>query len=278
MVEEMRQLQRDGTRATRSRCCTAATRRAACWRHALFNAGMPYRVYGGLRFFERAEVKHALAYLRLLENPDDDTSFLRVVNFPTRGIGARTLEQLQDAARGRRPQPVRATARRRQGRRRLARLRRAASTALREETHGPDAARDHRARAGEQRPGRALQREREGADRVENLDELVNAAEASSPRKASAGRGGAAGRRAGAGRHAADAEPRRPLAAFLTHAALEAGDNQARRGPGRDAADDGALGQGPGVRRRVHHRPGGGPVPAREQRDATTTAWRRSGA
>jgi DNA helicase-2/ATP-dependent DNA helicase PcrA len=66
---------------------------------ALFNAGMPYRVYGGLRFFERAEIKHALAYLRLLENPNDDTSFLRVVNFPPRGIGARSLEQLQDVAR-----------------------------------------------------------------------------------------------------------------------------------------------------------------------------------
>ena len=66
---------------------------------ALFNAGMPYRVYGGLRFFERAEVKHALAYLRLIENANDDTSFLRVVNFPPRGIGARSLEQVQDAAR-----------------------------------------------------------------------------------------------------------------------------------------------------------------------------------
>ena len=49
--------------------------------------------------FERAEIKHALAYLRLLENPHDDTSFNRVVNFPPRGIGARTLEVLQDAAR-----------------------------------------------------------------------------------------------------------------------------------------------------------------------------------
>jgi DNA helicase-2/ATP-dependent DNA helicase PcrA len=66
---------------------------------ALFNAAMPYRVYGGLRFFERAEIKHALAYLRLLENPNDDTSFMRVVNFPARGIGARSLEQLQDLAR-----------------------------------------------------------------------------------------------------------------------------------------------------------------------------------
>jgi DNA helicase-2/ATP-dependent DNA helicase PcrA len=56
---------------------------------------VPYKVYGGLRFFERQEIKHALAYLRLLGNPDDDTAFLRVVNFPTRGIGARSLENLQ---------------------------------------------------------------------------------------------------------------------------------------------------------------------------------------
>src|SRR2546421_5296 len=68
--------------------------------HALFNAAMPYRVYGGMRFFERAEVKHAMAYLRLLAAPDDDGAFLRVVNFPPRGIGARSLEQLQDHARG----------------------------------------------------------------------------------------------------------------------------------------------------------------------------------
>src|SRR3546814_1998767 len=67
--------------------------------HALFSSGIPYKVYGGLRFFERQEVKHALAYLRLMDNPHDDTSWLRVVNFPTRGIGARTLEQLADLAR-----------------------------------------------------------------------------------------------------------------------------------------------------------------------------------
>ncbi|HWC46152.1 MAG TPA: UvrD-helicase domain-containing protein, partial [Casimicrobiaceae bacterium] len=66
--------------------------------HALFNAALPYRVYGGMRFFERAEIKHALAYLRLIAEPADDGAFLRVVNFPPRGIGARTLEQLQEAA------------------------------------------------------------------------------------------------------------------------------------------------------------------------------------
>src|SRR6266705_2888866 len=69
--------------------------------HALFNAAMPYRVYGGLRFFERAEIKHALAYLRLVAAPDDDNALLRIVNFPPRGIGARTIEQLQDAAKQR---------------------------------------------------------------------------------------------------------------------------------------------------------------------------------
>ncbi|HBD39995.1 MAG TPA: DNA helicase II, partial [Cupriavidus sp.] len=67
--------------------------------HALFSSGIPYRVYGGLRFFERAEVKHALAYLQLIENPRNDAAFGRVVNFPTRGIGAKSLEVLQDAAR-----------------------------------------------------------------------------------------------------------------------------------------------------------------------------------
>ncbi len=66
---------------------------------ALLRANIPYRVYGGLRFFERAEVKDALAYLRLIANRDDDSSFERVVNTPTRGIGARTLEQIRAQAR-----------------------------------------------------------------------------------------------------------------------------------------------------------------------------------
>ncbi len=66
---------------------------------ALLNAGMPYRVYGGLRFFERAEIKDALAYLRLIANREDDASFERVVNRPTRGIGARTVEQMRNYAR-----------------------------------------------------------------------------------------------------------------------------------------------------------------------------------
>ncbi|MDE2220071.1 MAG: DNA helicase II, partial [Gammaproteobacteria bacterium] len=67
---------------------------------ALIQARIPYRVYGGLRFFERAEIKDALAYLRIIANRDDDASFERVVNLPVRGIGARTLDALREAAKG----------------------------------------------------------------------------------------------------------------------------------------------------------------------------------
>ena len=62
---------------------------------ALIRADLPYRVYGGLRFFERAEIKDALAYLRLINNRDDDAAFERVANTPTRGIGATTMDKLR---------------------------------------------------------------------------------------------------------------------------------------------------------------------------------------
>lgn len=66
---------------------------------ALIQGQIPYRVYGGLRYFERAEIKDALAYLRMVSNPDDDTAFERVVNFPSRGIGERTVQDVRDRAR-----------------------------------------------------------------------------------------------------------------------------------------------------------------------------------
>jgi DNA helicase-2/ATP-dependent DNA helicase PcrA len=68
---------------------------------ALIQAGMPYRIYGGMRFFERQEIKDALAYLRLVGNRNDDASFERVVNTPTRGLGDRTLETIRLTARDR---------------------------------------------------------------------------------------------------------------------------------------------------------------------------------
>jgi len=64
----------------------------------LIRSGVPYRVYGGLRFFERMEIKDALAYLRLISLSDDDVSFERVVNQPTRGIGEKTLTQIRNVA------------------------------------------------------------------------------------------------------------------------------------------------------------------------------------
>ncbi len=66
--------------------------------HALFGAGLPYRVYGGLRFFERQEIKHALAYLRLAMSHDDDGAFLRIINFPSRGIGQKSVEKINEIA------------------------------------------------------------------------------------------------------------------------------------------------------------------------------------
>src|SRR5690606_1616344 len=95
LVEEIRGLAAEGWARSDVAVLYRSNAQSRVIEHALFSAGLPYRVYGGLRFFERAEIKHALAYLRLLENPDDDGAFLRVVNFPARGIGARSIEQLQ---------------------------------------------------------------------------------------------------------------------------------------------------------------------------------------
>lgn len=66
---------------------------------ALLRSNISYRIYGGVRFFERAEVKDALAYLRLIANASDDSAFERVVNFPTRGIGSKTIEEIRTKSR-----------------------------------------------------------------------------------------------------------------------------------------------------------------------------------
>jgi DNA helicase-2/ATP-dependent DNA helicase PcrA len=87
---------------TRSECAILyrSNAQSRVFEEALIQARLPYRVYGGLRFFERAEIKDALAYLRLIANHDDDASFERIVNLPTRGIGARSLDALREGARG----------------------------------------------------------------------------------------------------------------------------------------------------------------------------------
>jgi len=99
IVEEVRHCHQSGLRLDEMAVLYRSNAQSRVIEHALFSAGIPYRVYGGLRFFDRAEVKHAMAYLRLINNPHDDVALLRVINFPARGIGARSLEQLQQAAR-----------------------------------------------------------------------------------------------------------------------------------------------------------------------------------
>ena len=98
IVEEVQHLNREGVRFSEMAVLYRSNAQSRVLEHALVSAGVSYRVYGGLRFFERQEIKHALAYLRLLQNPDDDNALLRVINFPVRGIGARSIEQLQEAA------------------------------------------------------------------------------------------------------------------------------------------------------------------------------------
>ncbi|MDP2759059.1 MAG: UvrD-helicase domain-containing protein [Sideroxyarcus sp.] len=99
IVEEIRELKCEGVNLTEMALLYRSNAQSRVLEHALVSAGLSYRVYGGLRFFERQEIKHALAYLRLMENTDDDNALLRIINFPTRGIGARGIEQLQEAAR-----------------------------------------------------------------------------------------------------------------------------------------------------------------------------------
>jgi DNA helicase-2/ATP-dependent DNA helicase PcrA len=99
IVERLRQWQEAGRRRSEAAVLYRSNAQSRVLEEALLAAGMPYRVYGGLRFFERAEIKDALAYLRLLANRDDDASFERVANTPARGIGERTITAVRDHAR-----------------------------------------------------------------------------------------------------------------------------------------------------------------------------------
>ncbi|MDB5902264.1 MAG: UvrD/REP helicase [Betaproteobacteria bacterium] len=101
VVQEVKSLRSDGLSLGEIAVLYRSNAQSRVLEHALFNASLPYKVYGGLRFFERQEIKHALAYLRLVANADDDGAFMRIVNFPTRGIGARSLDQVQEISRSR---------------------------------------------------------------------------------------------------------------------------------------------------------------------------------
>jgi DNA helicase-2/ATP-dependent DNA helicase PcrA len=219
IVDEVKALRADGVDLGRMAVLYRSNAQSRVLEHALFNAGISYRVYGGLRFFERQEIKHALAYLRLVANPEDDGAFLRIVNFPTRGIGNRSVEQIQDLARTRAITLwAAACANTLSGKA-------ATSVAgfvrlvenMRDATAGSTLGDtiDHVIDASGLR--QHYQTEKEGADRLENLNELVTAAasfvaerETQTPAEG-------------------EAEPD-DLTAFLTHAALEAGEHQAEAG------------------------------------------------
>ena len=89
----------DGNRREDSAILYRSNAQSRVLEAALLQADIPYRIYGGQRFYERLEIKNALSYLRLMLNCHDDVAFERVVNVPTRGIGDRTLELMRELAR-----------------------------------------------------------------------------------------------------------------------------------------------------------------------------------
>ncbi len=172
---------------------------------------IPYRVYGGLRFFERQEIKDALAYLRLISNRDDDASFERVVNLPTRGIGARTLELLREQSRAQGISLWKAATQAHDdlGTKSAASLQ--AFLALIERLDGDTNALplheqvDHVIQASGLADHYRKDKADKGEARLENLEELVSAARGFEPEDGDMA----------------------PLMAFLSHAVLESGEGQA---------------------------------------------------
>ena len=192
--------------------------------HGLFNAGIPYRVYGGLRFFERAEVKHAMAYLRLINNPEDDNALLRVVNFPPRGIGAKSIENLQQVATATGVTLWQAACAGGAGSRAQVAMAQFIGLieGMRIATKGlalPEIVR-HLLDASTLKA--LYVADKDGQDRVENLEELISAADNFL-------------RETGGVVHIENfdgsiSESEDPMSAFLAHASLEAGDTQAAEG------------------------------------------------
>ena len=246
IIDEAKSLMKDGLSRSEIAILYRSNAQSRVIEHALFAAGLPYTVYGGLRYFQRAEVKHAIAYLQLMDNPHNDSAFLRVVNFPTRGIGARSIEQLQMAADSYGISLYAA----------VPYMTGKAGSALGNFVKLVESARfetqqlplPELVRVVLERSGLLLhyQNEKEGADRIENLEQMVNAAtqfvqEEGFGQGAPAHLGPQALPQIGEAIVNQDgieildsdaplASVMSPLSAFLTHASLEAGDAQAQAG------------------------------------------------
>ncbi|WPL15581.1 DNA helicase II [Thiorhodovibrio winogradskyi] len=205
----------EGMRRSECAILYRTTAQSRLFEEALMQLGLPFRVYGGQKFFERAEIKDALAYLRLLANPDDDAACERVLNVPARGIGTRTVEILRDHARAARCSlwraagdalgsqllPARATGALRQFIDLIRAMQQAnQDQSLADLTLQTIDASGLPAHYEKAKDGR-------GIDRLENLEQLVEAA-----------------RRFEGELEDDNADP---LGSFLAHAALEAGEGQA---------------------------------------------------
>ena len=257
VVDEVRSLRNEGMALTDIAVLYRSNAQSRVIEHALFTAGMPYRVYGGLRFFERKEVKEALAYLRLVANQEDDGALLRIINFPTRGIGNRSLEQLQGMAKeagmsmwaaacantlsGKAASSIAAFVKL------IEAMRSATADLPLPEVIGHVV--EHSGLATHYR------NEKEGKDRLDNLDELVNAAALYVEERATQ-----------IPAEGAPPEEMDELTAFLAHAALEAGEHQALAGA--DALQLMTVHSAKGLEFHAVFvtGPGGRPVPAREHR------------
>jgi DNA helicase-2/ATP-dependent DNA helicase PcrA len=246
IIEESKSLMAEGVPKNEIAILYRSNAQSRVIEHALFAAGLPYTVYGGLRYFQRAEVKHAIAYLQLMDNPHNDSAFLRVVNFPTRGIGARSLEQLQMAAESYRVSLYAA----------VPYMTGKAGASLTNFVKLIESARFETQQLPLPEMVRVVlerstllahyEKEKEGAERIENLQQMVNAAtqfvqEEGFGTHAPAHLGPQAQPSSGEAIVNADgvelldadaplATVMSPLSAFLAHASLEAGDAQAQAG------------------------------------------------
>lgn len=222
VVERIRQWAQEGNRRSDCAVLYRSNAQSRVFEEALIHAGVPYRVYGGLRFFERQEIKDALAYLRLIENRNDDASFERVVNLPTRGIGAKTLDTVRQLARERSQSLWQASRAMLEENRLPARAANALQGFLKLVDEMDAAVRgldlheqiDHVVQGSGLIEHYGREKGERGEARVENLEELVSAGRGFDPDDLPEGPDG-------------EQEVLPPLAAFLSHAALEAGDAQA---------------------------------------------------
>ncbi|MGF6148439.1 DNA helicase II [Kingella potus] len=220
VVDEAKSLQREGRRLDDMAVLYRSNAQSRVIEQALFRSGLSYKIYGGLRFYERQEIKHALAYLRLAANPDDDNALLRVINVPPRGIGARTIENIQTASSE-------------QG----VSLWQAACTAAAKAAKVAAFVRlieNLRTQVGQMPLAEIVSgivrdsglaeyyqtQKGDHQDRLDNLDELVSAAAAFKPEESNFE----------ILPDNAAADPAFPVLAFLSNAALESGENQAGEG------------------------------------------------